>query len=258
MPVSINFTERVRVMRKDAVITVGLDENEANPWFDASVELGRYRLPDDALVFVEAYRQTRRARFPFGTVSGPAALPQDQRRLSAFNSLEGILFRVKVTDPESGLILAEADSIPPARSQVSGGRSLLPVEPADLGQECWRVSFAEETGPVFMINRELPPSWREASNSREFLALVYPAVLREVLNRALRVEEYSNTEGGDYWMAPWLRFAANGLGAGKPPDADGEDREDQTFIAEVDDWIDRVVAAFCRKKGAFDKMNRED
>ena len=258
---SINFTGRKDVSPRDVNITVELGADGGNPRFNAVVELGRYGLPGNALVFIEAYRKSQRVRFPFGTVGALVVPAEDQRQLGEFDPPEGILFRLKVTDPENGMLLAAVDRIRSGNEdEISGGRSLLPIEPRDLAQECWRVSFSETTGPVFMIHRDLPPSWREASKSWGFRALVYPAVLREILNRILREESYSDSGDDNYWMGAWLRFAANNLRAGNPPVADDEGRNDSSFIEEVDDWIDRAVSEFCRITHAFDRMTnrRED
>ena len=43
--------------------------------FDAKLDLTGYDLPDDARVFVEAYRQTSFMRFPHGTVAGRSRRP---------------------------------------------------------------------------------------------------------------------------------------------------------------------------------------
>ena len=73
MPIrKINFTERVRITHAAAVVTVGMDENKASPWFDASIDLSRHHFPEGALVFVEAYRQTPTPPIPVRDGSPPA------------------------------------------------------------------------------------------------------------------------------------------------------------------------------------------
>src|SRR6266571_2707793 len=101
----INYTGRRRINREDVKIVI-YDGNGGPAKFDARLELSSYSLPPDAIVFVEAYRQTFLMRFNFGSISR-IELPSD-RFLTEFESPEGILFRVKVTSksPEQGKLLA--------------------------------------------------------------------------------------------------------------------------------------------------------
>lgn len=241
-----NFTGRIRIGRLDAAVTMHAGEDAFR--FSADINLERYPLPGDAFVIVEAYRQTQIARFQFGTVSDVVQPPENERRLDdTFSTPDGVLFRVKVVKPESGLLLGHADSINPRREFRN--ESLLPVVPAELGQESWRVNF--EGDPIFQINRDIAPDWRTASQSPEFRGLVYPAVLREILNRILLVEGYegySDTDEQDEWQARWLRLAAEDFGAGTPPSVeDGEDK--------IDNWISNAVAGFSRRVRAFRSYN---
>jgi hypothetical protein len=105
--------------------------------FDASLALGRYRLPASARVFVEAYRQTYWQRFDLGTVGEPRQ-PED-RRLSAFGSVEGVFLRVKIveagepgSDGRPAQILRHADRIQPRILEEVERRSLLPLDPGDF------------------------------------------------------------------------------------------------------------------------------
>src|SRR3989442_1117841 len=90
----INYTGRRRISRDDVKIVL-YESNGSPAKFDAKLELASYGLPDDAIIFVEAYRQTFLMRFNFGTVS-KIEQPSDHF-LAEFESPEGILFRVKVT-----------------------------------------------------------------------------------------------------------------------------------------------------------------
>ena len=72
-----------------------------------------------------------------------------------------------------------------------------------------------------------------------FQSLVYPAALREILNRIVRIEEHTDTEDPDDWRSRWLRFAADLPGVGEAPAQEDLDR--------WDDWIEIAVAAFARR-----------
>lgn len=246
MPVAkFNYTGRLRIKQSDALVTVHSAGSAF--WFSADITLGDYELRGDALVFVDAYRQTKRIRFPFGTVECLRQPPENECQLGGeFSTPDGVLFRVNVVDPTTGMFLAQADRINPDRK---GGReSLLSVIPADLGQECWNVNFEGER-PILQINEDIYPDWRSASTSPDFLSLVYPAVLREILNHILRVEGYNGTDEDDSWSSLWLRLAENRFGAGSPPVQD--EYEDDIPTEQIDEWIDGAVAGYARREEAL-------
>lgn len=239
MPVrTINFTDRKRIRREDVRITIHEEKDSA--FFDASLRLADYKLTGDARVFVEAYRQTQYMRFDFGQV-GAMCIPDD-RRLSDFDSAEGVLFRVKVVtaaDPH-GLLLAEADQIRPRKStdEDENRIPLLPVVPDEnLGDEIWRLEFDDQQ-TLLKVNSALG-DWRALARDPVFLALVYPSVFRTVLWRVLAQEKHRDTEDADDWRTRWLRFAAGLPGVGDLPAEDDEDR--------ISDWIDTAASAFCRR-----------
>src|SRR5262249_28332446 len=108
----LNFTGRKRISREH--VRIALHEKPGEPAsFEADLgDLKEYKLPADALVFVEARLQTRWMRSPFGPAG--AITPCPDRRLTEFDSADGVLFSVKVTSASerSGMMLAEADRIP--------------------------------------------------------------------------------------------------------------------------------------------------
>src|SRR5262245_44390268 len=124
----LNFTGRKRINR--AHVRIALQEKPGEPaTFEADLgDLKEYKLPTDALVFVEARRQTRWMRFPFGAVG--ALTPAPDRRLTEFDSMDGVLFSVKVTSTSerSGMMLAEAERIP-VRFPGEVEESRLPLLP---------------------------------------------------------------------------------------------------------------------------------
>ena len=230
-----NYTGRKRIRREHVDIAVR-EAGGRPPTFDATLQLDSYRLPPEALVFVEAYRSPLWMRFEFGSV-GAMRAPLD-RQLTEFESSEGLLFRVKVTAPDEHhrLIVAEADQIPLRRPEEQAGKriSLLAVVPMDLADEVARVDFgpAFEDRPKLHVNRRLG-DWRALARSPAFAAMVYPQAMREILTRVLWIEEHYEIEPADDWRAQWLRFATLLPGVGTPPQKD----ESDTF----DDWIRNAV-----------------
>jgi hypothetical protein len=242
----LNFTGRKRISREH--VRIALQEKPGEPaTFEADLgDLKEYKLPAEALVFVEARLQTRWMRFPFGTVG--AITPCTDRRLTEFDSIDGVLFSVKVTSTagRSGIMLAEADRIPVRfPGEVEEPRlPLLPVKADDLGQEVYRIDF---TGPMpmLLINRAAGDK-DTIARSPLFMSLVYPAALREILTRIIHVEQYEEyDEEGDDWMDRWLKFATRLPNIGPVPGKDDDDREM---------WIDNSVAAFSRQQTMLDRF----
>jgi hypothetical protein len=242
----LNFTGRKRISREHVRIALHEKAGETAT-FDADLGgLKEYKLPDDALVFVEARLQTRWMRFPFGTVG--AITPSSDRRLTEFDSIDGVLFSVKVTSASdrSGMMLAEADRVPVRLpGEVEERRQpLLPVKADDLGHEVFRVDFSGPT-PMLLINRAAGDK-DTLARSPLFMSLVYPAALREILTRIIHVEQYEEyDEEGDGWMDRWLRFTSKLPNMGPVP---GKDEDDS------DIWIDDAVAAFAKQQGMLDRF----
>lgn len=244
-----NYTGRARIREKHVRVSTYQKRGELHFQADLSGIREHYDFPLSSSVVVEAYRQTRWMRFPFGYVGTLRAPPETERALSEFDSPEGILFRVKVVEHGSShRILGEADEVPildesDARRGVS---SLLSVKPQDLSQEAYRVDFSG-TRPILLVNSRLG-DYRQVARSEVFLSLVYPAVLREVLGRALVAEEFDDPTTPGSWQAMWLRYAAFVLGTGCPPQgAAGDARTDEEY-----EWIDSAVSRFAARVSAAD------
>jgi hypothetical protein len=204
-------------------------------------------LAKDARVFVEAYRRTNWMRFDFGTVAQVVAPPD--LRLTTFDSHEGVLFRVRVTATANnqGQLLATADQISPVHKDQEGeeGREpLLPIKPADLGEEVYRVDLSD--APLLLVSNQFG-DWRALARSPLFVCMALPQALREILTRILRVEKYFETDDPSNWCARWLKFAATRAGSSDPPKEGEEDR--------FDEWVDDAVSAFARMHGIKSRFN---
>lgn len=235
---TLNYTNRKRIARDHAQISVRQDKS--GHVFNADLHLGRYDLPGDALVYVEAYRQTQYTRFEFGRVG--ALKKRHDCYLSDFDSVEGVLYRVKVvtsTNPH-GLLLAEADQIRPRKPDDANGNRipLLPVVPdSNLGDEVWSVEYDGHQA-CLKVNKDLG-DWRAIARHPAFSALVYPAVFRSVLSRILIQEDHREADDIDDWRCQWLRFTQDLPGIGEPPSKRDEELDEE--------WIDDAVKAFSRR-----------
>ena len=261
MPIrSLNFTGRKRIRNEEVCISLH-EEPGGRILFNAEIELDKaHHFPDDAKVYVEAYRGSSATwmRFLFGTVAALKA-PYD-RALTDFDSPEGILFRVRVTSVHSdpGLLLGEGNAIHP-RVADQGERereSLLPVRSdSSLENQVYRLDF--EDGPVLLVNSTLS-NWRDIAHDKGFRALVLPEVLKTILTRILVVEKHrydgDTGDADDDWRNRWIRFASRILHVSDPPDDDGHEG--------VDTWIEEAVQAFCRLDRTLERFmeywNRSD
>ena len=231
-----NYTGLRKINRRDVHIVMSCVEGGV-PEFQAELTLGEYKFPPDAMVFVEAYRQTTWVRFPFGTVSS-LVRPVDTR-LSEFDSSEEIQFRVRVTasGESAGKMLGVADRIRPAGEITDDDERapLLRVRAADLGDEIYQVEL--DPTPVLLINRATG-DWRSVAASPLFQALSAPMILRTVLTHLLVIEDASDAEDSESPHARWLRFAQSLPGL-------AEYRKD---IDDPESWIEDAVSAFTRQK----------
>lgn len=234
----INYTDKKRINKKDIKVHVYPSDN-GSPEFDVNLDLSNYKLPEESKIFVEAYRQTSWMRFDFGTVGKIQSPPN--RKLSEFDVPEVIRFRIKVTsaDQPQGVLLAEADQIQPSFPEEDDDErfSLLPAKPdKDLQDEVYKLNLDDR--PILLINSKVG-DWRTVARDPTFISLVYPNVLREVLNRILYIEKHFDTDLMSDWRSQWLHFASELPGVSDLPD--------EQQVEKVDDWIDEAVSAFCRR-----------
>lgn len=241
-----NYTNRIRILRKDVRITVRKESGHIA--FDADLSaLSEYALPPESRVFVEAYRQANWMRFGFGQVG--AITPAKHRLLTQFDSPEGIKFRVKVTPlGDVHTLLAEADAIPlvqPEQDDVER-TPLLPVKPHKLGDEIFRLDFSgQDERPLLLINKEVG-NYSDIGRSPAFVSLVYPAVFREILTRILLVEEHDDEASPNDWKSQWVKFATLHPGLGELPEP--SDAVERAL------WIDKAVSAFATRLHAKTKF----
>lgn len=244
-----NYTGRFKIPR--SCVRIRVAEEGRRRRFDAELGFDGLRLPQKALIFVEAYHRAAYRRFEFGTVGDP--------RSPAERWLDGIpvrkpLFRVKVVLKDNGIarILAAADRVIPEDIDQNDDtrQSLLPVEYEDLGDRIWMLDL-DSDWPRLLLNKRFEGIREAARSGSEFLTLVYPDVFRAILVRALDDGRFDPDCDDDDWGTLWLRFACRELKRPHPPEGSA---------GEAADWIEEAVNAFCvRVKAAshFDRLLAE-
>lgn len=236
-----NYTGRQKIKHSEARIAI-TPPGGGTASFDVALNLSRLQLPAHAPIWIEAYYHTQFMRFAFGTV-GHLQPPTD-RRLRDFPNTEAIHFRVKVVDPaEPRRLLAEADQIPLASpDDVLDQRvCLLHIKPDDLGHEVWKLELSDGM-PMLLYNNTLSGAKELVRSDPRFHALVYPMIVRQVLQEILLDQRYGEADSSDAddWRNQWVKFMEK-HGVGTPPEEEGD------TTREREDWIDQAVQAFCRR-----------
>jgi hypothetical protein len=239
-----NYTNRIKLRRSDVDVCVQMTPRGLE--FDAKISFQDYDLPQDAVVFIEAYRQTNWMRFYFGRVG--AIVPPQDRLLSQFDVPEGIQFRVKVT-VQDGLhrLLAEADGIPLRQpgDEKSNRKPLLPVKPADLPNEIYRLDFQADS-PILLISKQAG-NYSDISQAPEFVSLTFPMILRQILTKVLVVDDFDDPTESNDWRGQWLRFAVALPAVSDPPNS-------EDAIETKIEWIDAAATAFAKHIKAQDRF----
>lgn len=229
----LNFTDRKKISQRDIEIKIANDGTEAK--FTVKPNLTEYNFSPDALIVVEAYRQSQWKQFHCGTVLNFIHPPDNS--LASFGMSQGILFRFKVIeDNSSKKLLGLAKEIRPRESDDSEDEcdSLLPVVLTDsIGNKIWDIDFVDN-GPTLRINKNLAS--KELVNTPRFIGFTFPEIIRTILVHALLVYK-----GSPDWTESWVSFAES-LGAGKCPTInDSQEAIDLTWA-----WIEEVSRAFAR------------
>ena len=245
----LNFTSRARILHTDARVSLRPWDGDAGRSFvfDLALNLEPYRRSswDACRVRVEASRGNSVQRWDWGIVSLLHEPLEEQRVLREVGA--GARFSVFVSAVDgSGRLLALAQSIRPSQPV----RSLIAVEESrELGEEVWRLDFDDGDIPVLKVNSSITPITEIVRSNASFHALVIPGLLRQVLYRAIVIDDAGSDDDEPRW-AGWLRLARHYLPnedvpeMARVPASDGADSEE---LETVTGWIDRVVAAFAEQ-----------
>ncbi len=242
---SFNYTKRREIAKSS--VRVSISATGKGHSFATVFDLAEYGFALDAKVYVEAYRKNQLLRFDFGTVGSLAA--PGSTSLSAFGEeVAGLRFRAKVVAANAEkTILGMSKSFRAENDEGGAADCILPISRLPKENEnVWEIDFTDD-GPTLAINASLE---KQIVQKSYFHALVFPAVIREVLTYAFI--ENDSEELGE-WTEDWKNFALM-LGADDFPELSGDDREKDADL--VKPWINSAVKAFVHGKNLTELANQ--
>jgi hypothetical protein len=205
------------------------------------LDVGDLKLDPSFPVILIARSGNTTERAELGTVGSWSKADQPLPGLDAANVQR---YRVLIRDSSSPKIVASAENLRLAND--SGSESLIPMLPADLGQELWQLTLDESDGATLLYNKNVFPSGSGAESNVAFVSLVLPEALRQVLLSIAGDPDVLSDEKSSYFeWGTWL----DGLGASRPA-VDLDDSERLT-------WANSVVAMFCEREKMADKLQAE-
>jgi len=242
MPTRLNYTGRRKLTGSEVQIRI-FPEPSGPASFDVSLDLKNLGTEiGDARIFIEAYHQSLRMRYDFGTVALPLPPPPELRRLSEFEDWRHVLFRVKVTDARAstrGRLLAWRNKIRPQGPKDDPEADLVRFSNADLDGLLWVLEF-DDDGPVVKIDSRAGDRF-DVGGDDKFISAIYPEVMRRSLVYAF-VDQQENGDDEEHWSFNWLEgFLKPKLGIDNPPPLDEMDPH-----ARVE-WVDEAVRVFANR-----------
>jgi hypothetical protein len=213
-------------------IGVLVSQDEGKRFFNVTgLDLSGLGLDGSMQVICVARAGNTRQRYSLGTV---ASWCKDKFALDAVDPAAPLRFRFLIHEPSSPRLKASAERI--RFRDVGQADSLLPMEPAALGEELWRLQIVGEDGPVLLYNSKVFPNAAGVENYLPFACLVLPQALREVAGHICRNTHVLDEEAWAGWEV-WF----DSLGISVPE-------------TEDNDWVDRVVNTFCERHRFASKL----
>lgn len=247
-----NYTGRVKISRSR--VDISLFKDNEGKYFRAKINLEGLNLPPDAKVYIEPNYKGVYQRFSFGTVS--QIKEPDNTRLNELPETELAYFDISVVDEKgkAGLLLGKAKGIAVSTDGIPNDRlPLLPVNPTDLKNQFWRLSFdsSDDGRPILEINKNIPDVFEMARNDIKFISLVYPAAFRGVLFKLIEQGDFDSED--DTWVSGWVKFLNTVLGIKYLPETDIENG----FTPDQEAWVDDCVNEYCKKFQLFEKFTAQ-
>jgi len=239
-----NHTGRKKLDRSKITISIN-EKDDEDPSFDFKYDFDGLKLPGHARIFVEPYYKSSFMRFDFGTVEAPNY--PDNTMLTEIDHGSSILFRVLVVDESGhvGKLLASANRVGSVDiDDQEGIEPLISVREKDLGNQTWKLELAGAK-PELVINNRIPSFLSSIKHDVTYQGLIFPSIIREILNHILIVSSDNDDDADDAWQKKWLAFAKDLVETEIPDDGETDERRN---------WIDDVVSEFCNQEKICDKI----
>lgn len=242
-----NYTGRKKIFRESALLFLTKSDSGSLS-FNVTLNLDGYKLPPTAEVYLEVYDRSQYQRYSIGLVED--SKNQKSGIIENTRSEDALRFRIKVVDETDthGKILAVAENI--ITKEPLPPNSIMPVNFKDLGEKIWHIDYGESSLPILDINSKLNIiDFREIVRKDDiFKALVYPSVVKEILNKILFYYEIDDIEGDD-WQNKWLFYLVTVCGSNMPPQIEIDTQTNKIDnIDELNEWVEDVaIPAFCKK-----------
>jgi hypothetical protein len=204
------------------------------------LELKGLDIPQDMHVMVVARAGNTNTRYAMGSVG---MFDRTAKAIDTLDASQPLRFRVLIHPAGTPKLVASAENIRPRDDAQS--ESLLPMEPAELGERVWKLVINDD-GPVLQFNASVFPSAAGAENYVPFGSMVLPEALYEVMHEI--VEEPGRLEDED---DPWFAWGAwlDAIGAERPQDLDGDEAKRA--------WCHQAVDRFCVRFGFASRLRLE-
>lgn len=244
-----NYTGRVKIPRSR--VDISLFKDNEGKYFKVAINLDGLNFPAEAKIYIEPNYKGVYQRFYFGTVAH--FKEPENTRLNELPETELAYFDISIVDEQNkaGLLLGKAKGIAVSTDGIPNDRlPLLPVNPADLRNQFWKLSFdsSDDGRPVLEINRNIPDVFEMARNDIKFISLVYPAAFRGVLFKIIEQGSFDADE--DTWVFQWVKFLTSVLAIKSFPELDNDD----SITTEQETWVDECVNEYCKKLQLFEKF----
>ena len=118
----------------------------------------------------------------------------------------------------------------------------------------WKLNWDKGVlDPVLCINKKINTGQditSIAGRDSDFLALVFPEALRQILTRIMMDEslDHNDTENN------WLVFAQGQTAMHRPDEDSFDDRAD--YFIKVEEWVEDIVQQFSADIGVFDRYSQ--
>ncbi|GAB5387831.1 MAG: hypothetical protein Alpg2KO_07990 [Alphaproteobacteria bacterium] len=203
--------------------------------FDEAKVLGD--LPKTAKLIVTLYENKTSRTLDFGSIEGRISSVEIPSGLFEYPSIS---FKVVGTEDKThGKILASTDpwkqALDPDDSEHVSKEGILPFKASDIYPLVWDLELNDATGPVLVIDRQIPRGIVWAQSNPIFLSCVFPAMIERIF-RHIRLHDSSEADWIQQWQV-WGDELVSGMPLAKATqDADA-----------FESWLRELKETFCDK-----------